>query len=187
MKRLSKKVLNKQLEEETLKTLQARFEKCNQNELKWIEIESRLKNAPEKIWSLSEMERTEGEPSFLYYDKEADEYIFVDFSAESPKGRRSLCYDRMALDARKTHKPTNSALDLANEMGIEILSESDYKKLQEFGEFDQKTSSWVLTPKEIRNKGGAIFCDRRYGKVFTYHNGADSYYGARGFRGKLRV
>ena len=185
----SKKQLSEKEKADILQILESRFEK-NENRHKgmdWKKILVKLESRPEKLFSLSEMEKTEGEPDVIDFDKKSGEFIFADCSAESPKGRRSICYDRAALDARKEHKPKNSAMDLAKEMGIEILTESDYRKLQEIGEFDLKTSSWVLTPDDIRKKGGAIFCDRRYGTVFMYHNGADSYYAARGFRGKLRV
>lgn len=185
----SKKQLSEKEKTEILQILQTRFEKNEKRHkgLDWNKVKERLESRPEKIWTLTEMEKTEGEPDVVDFDKNSGEFIFADCSAESPKGRRSICYDRAALDARKEHKPKNSAMDVAKEIGIEMLTESDYRKLQELGEFDLKTSSWVLTPDEIRKKGGAIFCDRRYGTVFMYHNGADSYYAARGFRGKLRV
>lgn len=172
-----------------LATLKARFEKNihRHKGLDWEKIEEKLITFPNKMWSLSEMERTEGEPDVIGYDEAKDEYIFVDCSKESPKGRRSICYDRNALEARKKHKPENSAMDVAAELGIKMLTEEEYRALLEIEVFDQKTSSWVLTPDDIRERGGAIFCDYRYGHVFTYHNGADSYYGARGFRGALRV
>jgi Protein of unknown function (DUF4256) len=172
-----------------LRTLKARFEK-NMNRhsgLEWARVQARLEANPEKLWSLNEMERTGGEPDVVGHDKETGEYILYDCSAESPKGRRSVCYDREALKARKEHKPQNSAVDMAAGMGIEILSEAQYRELQTLGTFDAKTSSWVKTPSDIRQLGGAIFCDRRYDHVFTYHNGAESYYAARGFRGSLRV
>ena len=177
--------------EEIIKTLKARFEKNinRHKDLKWDEIQSRL-DAPaggEKLWSLNEMERTGGDPDVVGLDKKTGEYLFYDCSAESPKGRRSLCYDREALDSRKEFKPENSAIDLAAAMGIELLTEEQYRDLQTLGNFDLKTSSWVKTPVEIRKHGGAIFCDRRYDHVFLYHNGADSYYAVRGFRGSLRV
>lgn len=183
------KILTQEQQEELLSTLKMRFEKnMNRHEgIDWSNVQSKLEANLEKLWSLYEMESTEGEPDVIGYDGETDEYIFYDCSAESPKGRRSLCYDRKALDARKQHKPENSAMDLAASMGIEILTEEQYRALQELGKFDQKTSSWVQTPSKIRDLGGAIFCDRRYNHVFVYHNGADSYYGARGFRGSLRV
>lgn len=170
-------------------TLKLRFEK-NKNRHKgivWDVVEKRLYANPEKLWSLQEMEITGGEPDVVDYDQEKDEFIFMDCCAESPKGRRSICYDTEALESRKEHKPKNSALGMAAAMGIEILTEEQYRELQKLGEFDKKTSSWVQTPAEIRELGGALFCDRRYDHVFVYHNGAESYYGARGFRGSLRV
>lgn len=172
-----------------LAVLQARFEKnrARHEGLEWADVERKLAASPAKLWSLHEMERTEGEPDVIGYDAGADEFIFCDCSVESPKGRRSLCYDRKALDARKENKPANSAMDLAAEMGTELLDEEQYRDLQKLGKFDLKTSSWVKTPAAIRDLGGAIFCDRRYDTVFMYHNGADSYYGARGFRSMLRV
>lgn len=175
--------------DELFTLLSARFEKnVNRHEgLEWDKIQAKLEANPEKIWSLHEMESTGGEPDVVGYDETKDEYIFFDCSAESPKGRRSVCYDREALESRKKHKPENSAVDMANAMGIEMLTEEQYRALQELGQFDLKTSSWVQTPDAIRKLGGAIFCDRRYNTVFMYHNGADSYYGARGFRGSLRV
>lgn len=185
----SNQTLTTKGKQDILKTLKERFEK-NKNrhkDLVWEEIQSKLEKHPDKLWSVSEMERTEGEPDVIGFDKKTSTFLFVDCSPESPKGRRSICYDRAALEARKQHKPKNSAMDLAKELGIEILNETEYRELQELGEFDLKTSSWVLTPDDIRKKGGAIFCDRRYGRVFTYHNGADSYYAARGFRGKIWV
>jgi hypothetical protein len=175
--------------QELLKTLKDRFEK-NMNRhkgLEWAKIQAKLEANPEKLSSLNAMESTGGEPDVLGYDKKTDEFIFYDCSAESPKGRRSLCYDREALESRKAHKPNNSAMDMAAAMGIEILTEEEYRELQTLGSFDTKTSSWVITPSDIRELGGALFCDRRYNTVFVYHNGADSYYGARGFRGSLRV
>lgn len=153
----------------------------------WIEVLRKLEAAPDKLWSLHEMETTGGEPDVIDYDSNTKEYIFCDCSAETPKGRRSICYDREALDSRKEHKPENNAIDMASDMGIELLTEEEYRKLQTLGVFDAKTSSWVKTPERIRKLGGAIFCDRRYDTVFTYHNGAESYYSARGFRGLLRV
>ncbi len=175
--------------EELLSILNTRFEKnMNRHEgLEWETVLAKLEANPEKLWSIYEMERTEGEPDVIGYVKEKDEYLFCDCAKESPKGRRSVCYDREALEARKKHKPENSAMDMAAEMGIEMLTEEQYRELQGLGEFDLKTSSWVLTPDEIRKLGGALFCDRRFNHVFVYHNGADSYYGARGFRGMLRV
>ncbi|TYS54451.1 DUF4256 domain-containing protein [Sutcliffiella horikoshii] len=174
---------------ELISALKKRFEKNMQRheEIEWDKVQAKLENSPEKIWSLSEMERTEGEPDVIGYDKEKDEFLFCDCSKESPKGRRSVCYDRAALEARKKFKPENSAMDMAAEMGIELLTEEQYRELQKIGEFDLKTSSWVQTPEEIRKLGGALFCDRRFNHVFVYHNGADSYYGARGFRGMLRI
>lgn len=169
--------------------LKTRFEKhMNRHQgIAWQDVEQKLLASPGKLWSLNEMELTGGEPDVIAFDSETGEYIFCDCSAESPKGRRSLCYDREALDARKEYKPENSAVDLAHAMGIELLSEEEYRELQQVGTFDQKTSSWVKTPAAIRELDGALFCDRRYNHVFLYHNGASSYYAARGFRGKLRV
>jgi Protein of unknown function (DUF4256) len=183
------KELSQAEKEELLNVLKDRFEKNMHRhpELEWSNILKKLKEHPDKLWSLNEMERTGGEPDVVGYDKETDEYIFYDCSKESPTGRRSVCYDRQALEARKKHKPENSALDLAASMGIEILTEEQYRELQKLDEFDLKTSSWVQTPPEIRKLGGAIYCDRRYGHVFVYHNGADAYYSSRGFRGSLRV
>jgi len=175
--------------DELLKALKARFEKHmnRHKQLEWAKLQAKLEANPEKLWSLNEMERTGGEPDVVGYDKKTGEYIFYDCSAESPKGRRSVCYDREALESRKEHKPATSAIDMAAAMGIELLTEEQYRELQKLGEFDAKTSSWVKTPPDIRKLGGALFCDRRYDTVFVYHNGADSYYGARGFRGSLRV
>lgn len=172
-----------------LKTLRARFDNNMKRHegLQWPGVQARLEANPEKLWSLHEMEQTGGEPDVVGHDKKTGEYVFYDCSAQSPAGRRSLCYDREALEARKEHKPKNSAMDMAAVMGIEILTEAQYRELQTLGEFDTKTSSWVKTPPDIRSRGGAIFCDRRYGHVFTYHNGADSYYAARAFRGALKV
>ena len=175
--------------DELVAALNSRFEK-NMNRhkgLEWQKIEAKLKANSEKLWSLSEMERTGGEPDVIGFDKKTGEYIFFDCSAESPKERRSLCYDRAALDSRKEHKPKDSALDMAAGMGIELLNEEEYRALQKLGKFDLKTSSWIATPSDIRKLGGALFCDRRYDTVFTYHNGAESYYAARGFRGSLKV
>ncbi len=175
--------------EELLKTLKARFEK-NMNRhkgLEWSKVQAKLEANPKKLRSLNEMETTGGEPDVVGHDKKSGEYIFYDCSAESPKGRRSVCYDREALEARKEHKPKDSAINMAAAMGIELLTEEQYRELQKLGNFDLKTSSWVKTPPEIRKLGGALFCDRRYDHVFLYHNGADSYYGARAFRGSLRV
>ena len=185
----SKKRLSAQQREELLKTCKVRFEK-NMNRhksLEWAKVQAKLEAGTEKLWSLHEMERTGGEPDVVGYDKKTGEYIFYDCSAESPKGRRSFCYDGEALESRKENKPENSAIDMAATMGIELLSEEQYRELQELGEFDTKTSSWVQTPANIRKLGGAVFCDRRYGQVFLYHNGAESYYAARAFRGLLRV
>ncbi|MFZ7942719.1 DUF4256 domain-containing protein [Neobacillus sp. 19] len=175
--------------EEIIGILKVRFEK-NMNRhkgLEWANVQAKLENNTEKLWSLHEMETTGGEPDVIVHDKQADEYIFYDCSAESPKGRRSVCYDREALESRKQHKPENSAIDMAADMGIEILTEEQYRELQQLGNFDTKTSSWVKTPANIRKLGGAIFCDRRYDTVFVYHNGAESYYAARGFRGSVRI
>ena len=185
----NKKTLSTEKRKELLTCLKTRFEK-NKNRLKglnWADVQAKLGSAPEKLWSLNEMERTGGEPDVVGYDKKTDEYIFYDCSAESPGGRRSLCYDREALDARKEFKPENSAVDLAAEMGIELLTEGQYRELQQLGKFDAKTSSWLKTPREVRKLGGAMFADFRYGQVFVYHNGAQSYYAARGFRGLLKV
>ncbi|MFT3674363.1 MAG: DUF4256 domain-containing protein [Chitinophagaceae bacterium] len=174
---------------ELLKLLKSRFEKNMHRHkgLDWSKVQARLQSSPAKLWSLEEMEITGGEPDVTGFDKKTGEYIFVDCAAESPKGRRSICYDRKALDARKEHKPANSAMDLAAEIGIDLLTEEQYRELQQLEAFDLKTSSWIATPDNIRKLGGALFCDRRYDHVFLYHNGADSYYGARGFRGMLRV
>jgi len=183
------KELSPEQREKLLETLKARFEKnMNRHEgLEWDKVQAKLEANPEKLWSLNEMERTGGEPDVVGYDKETDEYIFFDCSAESPKGRRSVCYDREALESRKEHKPENNAVDMASAMGIELLTEEQYRELQKLGNFDTKTSSWVKTPENIRRLGGAIFGDRRYDTVFVYHNGAESYYASRGFRGSLRV
>jgi hypothetical protein len=175
--------------QELLRELKARFEK-NMNRhkgLEWAKVQAKLETNSEKLWSLNEMERTGGEPDVVGYDKETGEYIFYDCSAESPKGRRSVCYDREALESRKEFKPEDNAMDMAAAMGIEILTEEQYRELQKLGNFDTKTSSWLKTPSEIRRLGGAIFADRRYDHVFVYHNSAPSYYGVRGFRGSLRV
>ena len=181
--------LSKKQREELLRTLQARFEK-NMNrhkDLAWAQVSAKLDSNPGKLWSLSEMERTGGEPDVVGYDKKTSEYIFYDCSEESPKGRRSLCYDREALESRKENKPKDNATDFAAAMGLELLTEEQYRGLQQLGDFDTKTSSWVRTPSAIRKLGGALFCDRRFDTVFVYHNGAESYYAARGFRGWLRV
>ena len=185
----TKKQLSSEQRQELLGTLKARFEKnMNRHEgLEWAKVKARLEANNEKLWSLNEMETTGGEPDVVGQDKKTGEYIFYDCAAESPKGRRSVCYDREALDSRKEHKPQNSAMDIAAAIGIEILTEEEYRELQKLGEFDLKTSSWVKTPADIRKLGGALFCDRRYGHVFLSHNGAESYYAARGFRGALRV
>lgn len=175
--------------DEVLAKLKVRFEK-NMNRhkgLEWSKVQAKLETSTDKLWSLHEMERTGGEPDVICYDEQTDEYIFYDCSAQSPKGRRSVCYDRAALESRREHKPKSSALDMAADMGIEILTEEQYRELQKLGNFDTKTSSWVKTPTKIRQLGGAIFCDRRYDTVFVYHNGAESYYANRGFRGLLRV
>ncbi|MGR9050429.1 DUF4256 domain-containing protein [Halobacillus faecis] len=175
--------------QELLQGLKARFEKNSHRheELDWAKVQAKLEAHPEKLWSLNEMERTGGEPDVVGYSKEKDAYIFYDCSKESPKGRRSVCYDRAALESRKKYKPETSAMDLAASMGIEMLTEKQYRALQDLGEFDLKTSSWVHTPEKIRELGGALFCDRRFDHVFLYHNGAESYYKARGFRGSLYV
>lgn len=185
----NKKKLSPKQHEDLLKTLQARFEKhMNRHKgLDWAKVQARLDANPEKLWSLHEMESSGGEPDVVGFDKKTGEFIFYDCAAESPKGRRSLCYDREALEARKEHKPKNSAVDMASAMGVELLTEEQYRALQTLGEFDTKTSSWVKTPADIRALGGAVFCDRRYDTVFLYHNGAESYYAARGFRGSLKV
>ncbi|RXI96564.1 DUF4256 domain-containing protein [Anaerobacillus alkaliphilus] len=183
------KELSLEQREQLFKTLKVRFEKNKHRHegLEWAKVQTKIESRKEKLWSLNEMEETGGEPDVIGYDDKTDEYIFYDCSAESPKGRRSICYDREALEARKKHKPENSAIDMATAMGIELLTEEEYRELQRLEQFDLKTSSWVQTPDQIRKLGGAIFCDRRYDTVFMYHNGADSYYGARGFRGSLRV
>jgi hypothetical protein len=181
--------LSKKQREEILKALQARFEN-NMNRHKgfeWAKVQARLDANADKLWSLSEMERTGGEPDVVGHDKKTGEYIFCDCSEESPKGRRSLCYDREALESRKEHKPRDNAVNMASAMGIELLSEEQYREVQKLGDFDAKTSSWVKTPSAIRKLGGALFCDRRFNTIFVYHNGAESYYAARGFRGLLRA
>ena len=184
-----KKELSPALWSELLAALKARFEK-NMNRhkgLEWTKVQAKLAADAESLWSLSEMERTGGEPDVVGQDKQTGEYIFYDCSAESPNGRRSLCYDREALESRKENQPKDSAMNMAAAIGIELLTEEQYRELQKLGAFDRKTSSWVKTPSDIRKLGGAIFCDRRYDTVFVYHNGAESYYAARGFRGSLRV
>lgn len=189
MKNKEKKSLSKDETLELINTLKKRFDK-NPNRhkgIEWTMVQSRLEKHADKLWSLNEMERTEGEPDVVGMDKTTGEIIFFDCSAESPKGRRSICYDRAAWESRKEFKPENTALDMAADMGIEMLNETEYRHLQTLGQFDLKTSSWVITPPEIRKLKGAIFCDRRYNTVFTYHNGAESYYAARGFRGKLNI
>ncbi len=196
MTKRNTKVLSPKQHKELLSVLKARFEN-NMNRhkgIEWAKVEAKLEASPEKLWSLNEMERTGGEPDVVSYDnpnrslrEKTGEYTFYDCSAESPIGRRSLCYDREALESRKEHKPKNCALDMAAAMGIELLTEEQYRELQKLGGFDTKTSSWVKTPPDIRKLGGALFCDRRYDTVFVYHNGAESYYAARGFRGLLRI
>jgi hypothetical protein len=185
----AKKELSPEQREELLRALQTRFEKnMNRHEgLEWAKVKAKLEANSEKLWSLSEMEKTGGEPDVVGHDKKTGEYIFFDCSAESPKGRRSICYDREALESRKEHKPADSATDMAAAMGVELLTEEEYRELQKLGKFDTRTSSWVKTPSAIRKLGGALFCDRRYDTVFLYHNGAESYYAGRGFRGSLRV
>ena len=185
----NKKELSSEQRQELLRALKARFEK-NMNlhqGLEWSKVQTKLEANAGKLWSLHEMERTGGEPDVVGHDKKTGEYIFCDCSPESPQGRRSFCYDREALDSRKENKPANNAVDMATYIGIELLTEEQYRELQKLGNFDSKTSSWVTTPADIRKLGGALFCDRRYNTVFVYHNGAESYYAARGFRGSLRV
>ena len=186
---MTKRTLSPAQRQELLGVLKARFEKnmSRHKGLDWSKIQAKLEANPEKLWALNEMETTGGEPDVVSHDKKTGEYVFYDCSAESPKGRRSLCYDPAALEARKEHKPKDSATDMARALGIELLTAEQYGELQKLGEFDTKTSSWVKTPSEIRKLGGALFCDRRYNTVFLYHNGADSYYAARGFRGSLKV
>ena len=188
MHKLKKELAPEQCEK-LIRTLKDRFDKnLNRHKgLEWARVKARLAANTEKLWSLYEMERTGGEPDVVGRDKKTGEYVFYDCSAETPKGRRSVCYDREALESRKEHKPKDSAIDMAASMGIELLTEEQYRQLQKLGEFDTKTSSWVKTPSDIRKLGGALFCDRRYDHVFVYHNGAESYYGARAFRGSLRV
>jgi Protein of unknown function (DUF4256) len=185
----NKKELSSKQREELLRALKARFEK-NMNRhkgLEWSKVHAKLEANPEKLWSLNEMEGTGGEPDVVGHDKKMGEYIFYDCSPESPESRRSVCYDREALESRKEHKPGNNAIDMAAAMGIDLLTEEQYRELQKLGNFDTKTSSWIKTSSDIRKLGGALFCDRRYEHVFVYHNGAESYYAARGFRGSLRV
>jgi Protein of unknown function (DUF4256) len=185
----NQKKLSSQQRAELLETLKARFEK-NMNRhkgLDWTKVQAKLEASAEKLWSLSEMERTGGEPDVVAHDKKAGEFVFYDCSAETPKGRRSVCYDLPALESRKEHKPADSAVGMATDMGIELLTEEQYRELQQLGSFDLKSSSWVNTPADIRKLGGALYCDRRYNHVFLYHNGAESYYAVRGFRGSLRV
>jgi hypothetical protein len=181
--------LSPEQRDELLRTLKTRFEKnmSRHKGLEWAQVQAKLEAHVEKLWSLHEMERTGGEPDVVGHDKKTGEYIFYDCSAESPKGRRSLCYDREALESRKENKPEDNAIDVATAIGVELLTEEQYRELQKLGNFDTKTSSWVKTPSNIRKLGGAFFCDRRYDTVFVYHNGAESYYAARGFRGSLRV
>ncbi len=183
------KELSPEQREQLLTTLKARFEKNKKHHegLEWANVQAKLETNPAKLWSLHEMERTGGEPDVVGYDEKTGEYIFYDCSPESPKGRRSVCYDREAQESRKEHKPENNAVDMAAAMGVELLTEEQYRELQKLGEFDTKTSSWIETPTDIRKLGGAIFADFRYGQVFVYHNGAQSYYAARAFRGALRV
>lgn len=183
------KMLSIEQSQSLFRTLEGRFEKnrSRHEEIEWQQVRSKLEANPEKLWPLMRMEETEGEPDVIGYDETTDTYIFCDCSLESPKGRRSLCYDLEAWEGRKEHKPKGNAIDLAEEMGIEMLSEAEYRALQTIENFDLKTSSWVATPKDIREKGGALFCDYRFGHVFMYHNGAESYYAARGFRGLVRV
>jgi hypothetical protein len=184
-----KNKLSAEEQQSLLSTLKTRFEK-NKNRhqgIEWAKVQAKLEAALSKLWSLHQMEETGGEPDVVGFDKKMNEYIFYDCSAESPKGRRSVCYDHEALESRKEHKPQNSAVEMAADMGIELLTEEQYRKLQQLGKFDTKTSSWIITPADIRKLGGAIFADYRYGTVFIYHNGAESYYAARGFRGSLRV
>lgn len=185
----TKKKLASEEAKELLALLKARFEKnTNRHKgLEWSKVQAKLDASPAKLWSLNEMEKTDGEPDVVGFDKKTGEYIFMDCAVESPKGRRSICYDHEALEARKEHKPADSAIQMAEDMGIDVLTEEQYRELQQLGKFDLKTSSWILTPAPIRKLGGALFCDRRYDTVFLYHNGAESYYAARGFRGILKV
>lgn len=185
----TKKKLASEQAKELLALLKARFEKnmTRHKGLEWSKVQANLDASPAKLWSLNEMETTDGEPDVVGFDKKTGEYIFMDCAAESPKGRRSICYDHEALEARKEHKPADSAIQMAEDMGIDVLTEEQYRELQQLGKFDLKTSSWIITPSPIRKLGGALFCDRRYDTVFLYHNGAESYYAARGFRGMLKV
>jgi len=185
----NKKKLSPVQSKELLSVLKSRFEKNMKRHkgMEWVKVQAKLEANPEKLWSLDDMEITGGEPDVVGYDKKTGEYIFYDCSAETPKDRRSICYDHKALESRKEHKPKNSAMGMAAEMGIELLTEEQYRDLQQLGEFDTKTSSWIKTPDAVRELGGALFCDRRFNHVFTYHNGAESYYAARGFRGSLMV
>ena len=187
--RVGKRGLDGNQREALLETLEVRFESnmTRHRGIQWAKVRARLEASAEQLWSLTEMERTGGEPDVVGQDKKTNQYLFYDCAIESPKGRRSVCYDRQAREARKKHKPDNSAIEMAAEMGVELLTEGEYRRLQELGEFDTTTSSWLLTPPDIRDRGGAIFGDLRYGRVFTYHNGAESYYAARGFRCSLRV
>jgi len=189
MRAAPKKVLSQELREELLRALKARFEK-NMNRhkgLEWVKVKAKLEDNSERLWSVNEMERTGGEPDVVCYDKKTEKYIFCDCSAESPKGRRNLCYDREGQEARKEFRPKDNAIDMAAAMGIELLTEDKYRKLQKLGNFDTKTSSWLKTPPDIRKLGGALYADRRYGTVFVYHNSAPSYYGVRAFRGSLNI
>jgi hypothetical protein len=185
----NKKELSSGQRKKLLEVLKTRFEKnmSRHKGLEWADVQARLEASPEKLWSVNEMERTGGDPDVVGFDKKAGEYIFYDCSPDSPKGRRSICYDREALDSRKEHKPKDSAMDMATAMGVELLTEEQYRALQKLGEFDTKTSSWIRTPSPIRKLGGALFCDRRFDTVFVYHNGAESYYAGRAFRGWLKV
>ena len=185
----TKKELPPEQGEELLRILKTRFEKNmkRHKDLAWAKVKTKLEANPEKLWSLHQMERTGGEPDVVGRDKKTGEYLFIDCSGESPPGRRSVCYDRAGLDSRKEHKPADNAVDMAAAMGIELLTEEQYRDLQKLGEFDTKTSSWVVAPAEMRRLGGGLFCDRRFGRVFAYHNGAQSYYSGRAFRGSLRV
>jgi len=185
----NQKELSSEEQEDLIETLKARFENNmhRHKDINWENVQTKLESKTEKLWSLHEMERTDGEPDVVDYDEENDQYIFCDCSKESPKGRRSVCYDREGLESRKKYKPENNAIDMAADMGIELLTKDDYRELQKLEHFDTKTSSWVQTPTDIRKLGGALYCDYRYGHVFVYHNGASSYYSVRGFRGSLRV